>query len=61
MRYYGTITGLDAKPAATPLLPTGGEEEETLGRLGLLCVVGAVVVAGLIYVVTKALTKRGRS
>ena len=60
MRYYGTITGLDAKPAAASLLPTDGDEE-TLGRLGLLCVVGAVVVAGLIYVVTKALTKRGRS
>ena len=69
MRYYGTITGLGGagRPAPAPaLLPTGGEEEEKkkpdLRRLALLCVCGGVLVAGMIYIITKKKSgKRGRS
>lgn len=64
MRYYGTITGLGGAGRPAPaLLPTGGEEEEKkrpdLRRLTLLCVCGAVLVAGMIYIITKK--KKGRS
>ncbi len=62
MRYYGMISGLAPAPAPA-LLPTGGEEEEKqkpdLRMLALLCVGGAVLVAGMIYIITKK--KKGRS
>lgn len=73
MRYYGMISGLAPAPAPA-LLPTGGEEEEKkrpdlrrlaekkrpdLWMLALLCVGGAVLVAGMIYIITKK--KKGRS
>jgi hypothetical protein len=52
MKYYGTITGLT--PAATPgALPPAAEERpgpDYLG-LGLLCLAGVVICAGIAYMV----------
>ncbi len=57
MKYFGTITGLPAAaatPAATPgALPPAAEERpgpNYLG-LGLLCLAGVVICAGIAYMV----------
>ncbi len=67
MRYYGTITGLSVGGAAPPpaVIPGGDDRDDEMvpggiRGLGLLCVVGVVLVVGLVYLVTKALGKRGR-
>lgn len=62
MKYFGTITGLPGAttPAAIPLPPSPTAEERPrpnyLG-LGLLCLAGAVVGAGIVYMVGR---KKGR-
>ena len=54
MKFFGTITGLPATtPAATPgALPPAEERPgpNYLG-LGLLCLVGTVIGAGIVYMV----------
>jgi hypothetical protein len=60
MRYYGTITGLGVGGGAAPA--PAEKEKPDLRRLALLCVCGAVLVAGMIYIITKKKSgKRGRS
>lgn len=71
MRYYGTITGLSAGggAAAPPpaVIPHEDDDEMVPGAagvwgLGLICLIGAILMIGMIYIIMRALTRtrRGR-
>jgi len=50
MKYFGTITGLPGAETPGALLPAAEERPNYLG-LGLLCLAGVVICAGIAYMV----------